>query len=270
MSDCKSWDKYTGRRVKAGSGSGGGGGDLYSNSNPTPEDVGGIPAGSTFTNQTMQQMWDALLYPYQYPAFTSFTIDRPTTVEVGDNLGNSFKADWTTSNSGNVQPNTIKIEDLTAGETGVIDSANDGTENFTQSADVTHNTPTNHTWRISAQNTKGDTFSRNYTVHFYYRMFYGESNDTTLDENGVESLRANLLSNTFARTYHFQAGGYKYIAYPTAWGEATEFKDADTGFAVAMETPYVITITNANGVSYDVRVHRTTNVINSELNMIVS
>lgn len=34
----------------------------YTNITPTPSSVGGIPAGSIFISQTMQQMWDALLH----------------------------------------------------------------------------------------------------------------------------------------------------------------------------------------------------------------
>jgi len=41
---------------------------IYSNPLATPNTVGGIPAGTTFSNRTMKQMWDALLYPYIAPA----------------------------------------------------------------------------------------------------------------------------------------------------------------------------------------------------------
>jgi hypothetical protein len=40
----------------------------FLNASPTTLEVGGIPLGSTFsTEQTTQQMWDALLYPYTAP-----------------------------------------------------------------------------------------------------------------------------------------------------------------------------------------------------------
>ena len=39
--------------------------DTYTNETPTPVTVGGIPAGSTFTGLTTQQMWDWLLYGIQ-------------------------------------------------------------------------------------------------------------------------------------------------------------------------------------------------------------
>jgi len=47
-----------------------GGADLYTNPDPTPITVGGIPAGSSFLNDTMTEMWDALLYPELFPALT--------------------------------------------------------------------------------------------------------------------------------------------------------------------------------------------------------
>lgn len=56
---------------------------LYSNSNPTPVTVGGISAGTTFpAPQTMQQMWDALLYPYVAPG-NSLLISSNSTREYG-------------------------------------------------------------------------------------------------------------------------------------------------------------------------------------------
>ena len=81
----------------------------YTNITPTPTTIGGISAGSTFSGQTMQQMWDALLYPYQYPAFTSFNRSNLASVyELGQQvLGGSETFTWSISNSSNIQQNTI-------------------------------------------------------------------------------------------------------------------------------------------------------------------
>lgn len=52
-------------------GSGGGGSSTFINPNPTTISVGGYPLGSTFpTAETMQQMWDGLLYPYTAPTLS--------------------------------------------------------------------------------------------------------------------------------------------------------------------------------------------------------
>jgi len=263
-----------GLKKKSNSGVGGGGGtpsgSTYTNPNPTPTTIGGIVAGSTFLNQTMQQMWDALLYPYQYPAFSDFKFDRPTVVEVGTDLSGHINATWATTNSSNIQPNTVDIDDITLSTSIVADTANDGGEAITV-ASLVHLTQADHTFRISAQNTQGGTFSRDLVFHWYFKVFYGNESTTTLDENGIEGLSDNLLTNTFARTYSYASGGgYKYVCYPTSFGTATNFTDVDTGFAVAMEAPYVVSVTNALGVTQDYRVHRTTNIINGALNMSVS
>lgn len=48
-----------------------GGGTTFINPNPTTISVGGYPLGTTFpTAQTMQQMWDGLLYPYTAPTLS--------------------------------------------------------------------------------------------------------------------------------------------------------------------------------------------------------
>lgn len=66
--DDNSWKPMAG-------GSGGSGGDdaTYTNAEPTPIDCFGIPKGSTFDKKTMQEMWDALLYPKLNP-----TLSDPT------------------------------------------------------------------------------------------------------------------------------------------------------------------------------------------------
>jgi hypothetical protein len=44
---------------------------LYTNPTPTIAAIGGIPIGSTFSSETMQDMWDKLLYPELFPALVN-------------------------------------------------------------------------------------------------------------------------------------------------------------------------------------------------------
>lgn len=67
-----------------GGGSGGGAGPTYTNATPTPLPLGGIPAGTTFTAQTMQQMWDRLLYPYIAPFITLTSTPASGVYEFGN------------------------------------------------------------------------------------------------------------------------------------------------------------------------------------------
>jgi hypothetical protein len=48
----------------------------YSNPNPTPYAVGGIPKGETFLNRNMTNMWDRLLYPITPTVYESIQFDK--------------------------------------------------------------------------------------------------------------------------------------------------------------------------------------------------
>lgn len=78
---------------------------LYTNENPSIA-VGGIAEGSTFEDQTVQEMFDSLLYPELFPALTapSLTVTKaPTTTyyEIGASIGLAVTA---TFNRGSITP----------------------------------------------------------------------------------------------------------------------------------------------------------------------
>jgi hypothetical protein len=253
-------------------GSGGSGGTTtYTNGLPTPVAVGGWEAGSTFASKTMKEMWDGLLYPYQYPAFSSFSISgQSTTLEVGDSTSANPTFLWATSNSSNVSTNTIDIFDVTGSAQLANNIANDGSESIVLAA-ITKTSVASHSFRIEGTNSKSAIFSRTYAVSWLWKKFYGQSaNPGPLTEAGIEGLVTGTLSSSYSGSYPFGAGGYKYLCYPTTFGTATTFKDQLTQLDVAMETPYTITITNDFGISQSYRVHRTTNILGAEITIVVS
>ena len=67
-------------------GTGGGGVVVFNNPNPTPFTVGGISAGQTFNNKSVQEMWNMLLYPTQNPTLTApnntFSIAPSTNIRI--------------------------------------------------------------------------------------------------------------------------------------------------------------------------------------------
>lgn len=82
-----------------GTGGGTGGGISYTNTIPVPTTVGGITQGTTFNAKTMQEMWDALLYPDTPPTVTNpeyyITNSRGNTFEeVGASLEFTFGNDF--------------------------------------------------------------------------------------------------------------------------------------------------------------------------------
>jgi len=246
----------------------------YVNPDPTPFTVGGIPAGSSFpTPHTMKELWDLLLYPYQVPAFTLFTFSWPSTLEVGESTPANPTATWNTSNSGNVAPNSVDIVDVTGSADLVLNTANDNTEALTL-APILKNSATSHTFRISAQDVQSTTVSRDYSVRWQWRRFWGEdlSAGPYPNETPIEALRASGLSATFGGTYSFNAlvAGYKVIAYPSLMGTATTFINTANNFEVPFDDVYTVSVTNGHGVTTLYNVHRSLNALGGAINIAVS
>lgn len=264
---------------------GSGGQDLYNNSTPTSVTLGGISSGSTFVNRTMQQMWDSLLYPYQAPAFTAFSISgQSTTVEVGTTISGTKTFTWSTSNSSNVQANSITIRDVTNATNLATGLANDGSEALSVGT-VQKTSATSHQWSITGTNTQSGNFSASFTVSWVWRLYYGTSTNTTLTEPQIEALANSLLTSTAARTYSYPGGGYKYLAFPTTFTAPSSFKDASNNLNVAMADSSdaasysntanglsfaIVSVTNSLGQTVNYRVYRTKNILGGSINIVVA
>ena len=133
------------------------GGITYTNPDPVPITIGGIQAGSTLNNATMYEMWTELLYPYQVPAFTFFTVSGSNPLEVGQSLPLTLSFSWNSSNDPNVEPNSIVITDVT-GTLLSGQSADGSSVPYTYSSAVVRNTYGSYSWTITGQNTNGGNY----------------------------------------------------------------------------------------------------------------
>ena len=246
----------------------------YTNTTPVPTTIGGIEANSTFNQVPITQMFDLLLYPYQTPAFTSFGFGQSSPLEVGTTINSGSKDFvWATSNSSNVQANTIKITDITNNVILGNNLANDGSEALVFPSSVTKTTSTSHTWGITGTNTQAATFSRTSVVNWYWKLHYGEHISSSLvSSSDINGLRASSISANSPASYVFvaDAGKYKYITYPTAYTLLTNFKDPSTLLDVAMESPTIVSVTNTFGVTTNYYVHRTTNKLGGAITITAS
>lgn len=260
---------------------------LYTNPAPVPTAIGGIAVGSSFSGATMQEMWDALLYPYLNPSVSSFSISgQSTTLEVGDSITSGSKTFiWSITNSGNITANSVKIKNyntntiISTPSTGI---ANDGSEAISIST-ITRTTAGLQRFIIYAKTVKGSQISRNFNVNWYNRVYYGTSSATTLTASDITGLTSSVLTSTAMRTHVLDAGDYKYICIPTALVNPTLFKDASTNLTVAMAGPsegyntlnngyYVdqVVVTNAFGINITYDVYRTKNILGGALSIITS
>lgn len=260
-------------------------GSFFSNPDPTTIPVGGIPAGTTFPGQyNVQHMFNLLLYPFQTPTFSSFLIQgQDTIVEVGDSISGIKTFNWATTQSMNVEVNSLSIIDTTNSTTLGSSLENDGTEDLDLGATIQKTSPSSHVWTISGTDTQSGSFSRNFTIEWRWRMFYGTSTNTSLSAAQIQGLANSNLSTSIAGNYNLAAGGYKYFCVPNSFGNINTIVDGLTGFNVAMADAsdgytntaggfnfQIVSVTNPNGQTTDYRVYRTKNTLGSAINIIIS
>jgi hypothetical protein len=239
--------------------------------------VGGIAAGTTFTNRTPKSIFDALFYPYLVPAFTAFSCDCGNVVEVGTDIAGARVFAFTWTNPTNVRappaPNGFYLRDLTLGADLEVAQPLASPINHVlgaPSVTVYHNENTN-TYRIQGTNTLGAVFNTTFTVHWHWRYFAGNDVNVVLTEAQIEALATNSLGDTGFRTYAFPAAAtYKYVCYPVVWPAATTFTDAGTMLNVPFNTLANVNVTNGLGDTTAYRVYRSTNIIGGAINIIVA
>lgn len=251
-------------------------GGTYTNATPTTETVGGVESGSTFSALTFQEVFDLLFYPYQEPTFSAFAISgQSQTLEVGDSVtGGSRTFTWTTTNSSNVDANTIAIRDVTGNPTPNTDLAtglaDDSTESVAIGSAIAKTSNTSHVWQIRGTDTEANTFNRSFTVNWRWRRYHGTSSSTSLNEAGIEGLTSSSLTNTIAATYSFAGGDYKYICYPSSLGTLTTFTDVSTSLNVPFEAVDVVSVTNSFSQTTNYNVHRSTNILGGAIDIAAS
>lgn len=257
--------------------------DLYTNTGATPTTIGGISAGSTFNGKTMQQMWDSLLYPYQSPAFSSFSLGISSPREVGYDITTGQTFTWGTTNSSNVSANTITIAGYNL--TTLTGLANDGNQPIVFTSTVTRTSsdgPGTRAWSIQGTNTNSVTFSGSLSIRWDYKMYVGTSTNTSLTDVQITGLtNYNSVKNGFAGTYALSAGGYKYFCFATGYGTPTSWVDTSNNLSVGMYTGYpnidgsgnsydLVSVTNAEGETTNYKVYRTLNQLGGSINIAVS
>jgi hypothetical protein len=261
-------------RIKTGSSGSGSSGDsafTYTNTLPMPTDVGGWPAGSTFNSVPLIQLWTTLLYAYPFPSFTIFTIGNiATLIEVGNNItAGSHNADWSIADPQLLSANSIDINYITGNMQLANDLANVPPQSIILPL-ISFNVPTPVIFRISAMETTGGSFSRDFIVNFVSKIYVGESILSSLTETDIKALRIRELAETIDGDYELLGGGYKWFCYPVTMGTRDNFIDLDTNYAVAMNTVETVSVTNDFGITEDYYCYRTFNILGGDISIGIS
>ena len=262
---------------------------FFVNTNPTTIGVGGIPVGSTFPSpQTMQQMFDKLLYPYTTPVLT-FT-----------NAGNKeYGASLNSTLNWSVTPKSNPIVSITVNGLSQTPTLTSGSVPSTGTYSLI-STPvsTTNTFTMSVFDSQSTTvLTTSYT--WMNKIYWGSVNlaslsnpDLTLNPgmtasvgsyitsaiilglNGAGVSPGNTLSTTKARTYTNinGAGNYLIFAWPSNVAGATTPTFTVNGLqsSAFSRVKGAWTFTNTFGfvTNYEVWVSNT--LQNSPLNVIIS
>jgi hypothetical protein len=133
---------------------------IYSNSLPTPNTVGGIAAGTTFSERTMKQMWDALLYPYIAPAAS---LSGGFTREFGDS--NAITLSWS------VTKRSESITTIVVDGTPVVATGNN--QSGTKATTVPQNINTTFTMTVSDIPNGSSTVNATTAAAWTNRRYWG-------------------------------------------------------------------------------------------------
>ena len=253
-----------------GSSSGGGGSELYTNPNPTPVLLGGIPAGSTFLNVPQNMMWSMLLYGTKLPVFNSFVITGLKSVyEVGEKIvAGSYNALWTMSDPQMLQDKSIEID--YTNDSLVLASGLDNTGSQEVSLpEITFSYVESAIFKIKAISTSLQNVNKLLIINYMYKIYYGESPLDILTTQALKGLWASKLDENVDGMYLTEAGNYKYICYPKILGLRDDFIDESTDLEIVMSEPQLLKITNDFGLEIDYYCYRTFNKLGSSLNIIV-
>ena len=268
----------------------------YVNPDAVTETIGGISVGTTFpvksdgSGYTMQEMWDKLLYPYQFPTLSGLNITaQGPTVEVGYTIpASSYTFNWSKSNAGNIQSNSGVINDITDPTnnplaTGIdIKTLNSTSVTLPSSIQKTTGGAT-HKWEILGTNNQGGAISPSiYTITWLWRRYVGNNALTAIGQGDIKALSVNnSLASSLSGSYVFPGGGYKYLCIPVSFPEPSSIVSA--GFPVAMAGPaegysdgtgtynyQTVSVQNTFLQTINYRVYRSLNQLNGSATFIVS
>lgn len=192
----------------------------YTNSNPTTMTVGGIPAGTTFDNESLSDIIESLLYPYVAFSFSSFTTTAASgTFEYG--TAKTVSAVKPTYSNGSKSLTNMKVGSTSGGSdlyNGAAPSSG-STQNLTTSKSLTGES--NQTIYVTlTDGTTTTTKSVTFAFNKYY--YWAVTNSTTVPTSLSAS---NIISGSNHKgsdadgdisSINTEDGSYYFILSPTS------------------------------------------------------
>ena len=216
----------------------GGAGGSYSGTSGIQ--IGGIKKNQTFTNATLQEMFDMLLHPYEKPTMT-LGINPAKTIydKVAETLASITINANVTKKTENIKEVRFYVDNVLVNTDTT--HPNGGLVSYTH----TFTSPTNTTFnvKIECEDIKGATskVSANTNIYFVGRSYYGviesEGSPFAITESLIKGLSKTEVKIKKALTYKNINATFGRIvyAYPKnlpSGGALTSIKDQGTGWSV--------------------------------------
>jgi hypothetical protein len=265
----------------------------YINTNPTMVSVGGVSSGTTFpTPQTIQQMFDAIFYPYTLPTISLY---NNVIREYGPNL--TYTLNWSVIKKTNPITSVI-IDGFTL--SGITGNNQIGTRNVSGTYSTPLPVSTTNTFTMQV-NDGTSTATTTATITWMNKIHWGTidlsgltypnpnltdnpsyatyvsaiiTNSLILALNGAGVGTGQELTTSKSKTYTGINGNGKYLIF--AWPSSVTNATSPT-FVVAGLTNTAFTmvktgwsLTNQNGITTNYEVWVSNTAYNSATNLIIS
>jgi hypothetical protein len=224
----------------------------YNNDTEMPEEVGAFQAGTTFTDETLDNLFTGLLYPYQVPSFTASDNLPKTYYEVGEEVSSVIITLGNVSNSQNIASEGISIKN---GATTLVSGLSYGDFPYTHtfSPALEYTSPQSVRFTVEATDTRGDTITA-HTPYTYWRLkyFWGNIASSTISASDLSGFSSYINDADPFRDYEFSAvsGGYQFFVWPTTFSLPGGFEEGPAQFPVVVTEDAFFTDTDTNGFSY--------------------
>lgn len=142
-----------------------------------------------------------------------------------------------------------------------------------------------HRFMAKGQNTKDEDYCDIKIVNWHWAIYYGSSEAEHETEANIVQMNKSLKGESWkGGTWEIDGAGYKYIAVPTIYSVPVTIKEKETSFGLAVASNdegysdgqddiysyKEMILMNVNGVSQAYRVYRSTNYLNSPINLLIT
>ena len=142
-----------------------------------------------------------------------------------------------------------------------------------------------HRFMARGVNTKDEAYCDEQLVNWYWAIYYGSSTNEHESEANIVQLNKELRNKSWkSGTWTLDGSGYKYIAIPSFYDVPLTIKEKETGFGLAVASDAdgytdgssdifsykTMILTNVHGISQEYKVYRSTNFLNSPINLLIT